>query len=508
MTSSPDSTTEEGAATGNTGIVDAAKNLDLLELVRSGRILVTGAGVSGRGAIAMLQDIGCTDIVLVDDNAAAAEKVAAEFGISTISTADAAELLNLATDAESDAAVAAIVTSPGWSPSTALFELADAKSVPVVGDVAVAYAADQGEVWGPARTWLVVTGTNGKTTTTSMLAEMLGERGAAVGNIGVALHDAMVATPRIDVLAAELSSFQLHWAPNLRPDAGVLLNLAEDHIDWHGSYENYGADKAQALTGAVAVYGADDADVVEHVEALDAAGRLAAKVVSFTDSEPSAHQVGVRDGNIVDCAFVDDGEIKQGVVIAPATGISPPGRAGVLDALAATALARSIGVPPADISAALSNFEVRAHRGQVVHEADGVVWIDDSKATNPHAADAALGGHEKAVWVVGGQLKGADIGPLIAKHAHRLQSAIVLGTDADIIIDQLHRVAPAVPIVHISETDKTEAMRAVCVAARDAAQEGDVILLAPAAASLDMYTGMAERGNLFAQFAREATKAD
>lgn len=500
MTTSLDSTPSKSAPSADTEALRSIAELDLLKLMRSGRILVTGAGVSGRGAVAMLQDIGCREIVLVDDNVATAEKVAADFGITTVTTTGAAELVN-------SGSVAGIVTSPGWRPDTSLFQLADAKSIPVVGDVAVAFAADQGEVWGPARTWLVVTGTNGKTTTTSMLADMLGERGAAVGNIGVALHDAMVATPRIDVLAAELSSFQLHWAPNLRPHAGVLLNLAEDHIDWHGSYANYGADKAQALTGAIAIYGADDADVVEQVEALDASGQLASKVVSFTDSEPSAHQLGVRDGNIVDCAFTDDGDIEQGVVIAPATGISPPGRAGVLDALAATALARAVGVTPADISAALAGFQVRAHRGQIVHESSGVVWIDDSKATNPHAADAALGGHEKVVWVVGGQLKGADIGPLIAKHAHRLQSAIVLGADANIIIDQMRRVAPAVPVVHVSETDKTKAMRAVCESARDAAHEGDVVLLAPAAASLDMYTGMAERGDLFAQFAREATKA-
>src|SRR5699024_2586213 len=129
--------------------------------------------------------------------------------------------------------------------------------------------------WGRPRTWLVVTGTNGKTTTTAMPAAMLGERGSAVGNIGVALHDALIARPRVDVLAAELSSFQLHWAPGLRPDSGALLNLAEDHIDWHGSYDGYADDKGRALTGRVAVYGADDAGVVDQVGKLRADGARA-----------------------------------------------------------------------------------------------------------------------------------------------------------------------------------------------------------------------------------------
>ena len=213
------------------------RNLDLVATVRSGRVLVAGAGVSGRGAIAMLKDIGCPEIVVVDDSALGA-LVAADFSVRHVTTADARDEL---------ADAVAIVTSPGWRPTSPLFGAAAEAGVPVFGDVALAFAGDCAQRWGPKRTWLVVTGTNGKTTTTSMLAAMLGEQGAAVGNIGVALYDALTAEPRIEVLAVELSSFQLHWAPNIRPDAGVLLNLAEDHIDWHGSYENYGLDKTLSL---------------------------------------------------------------------------------------------------------------------------------------------------------------------------------------------------------------------------------------------------------------------
>lgn len=478
---------------------------DLVALVRSGPVLVTGAGVSGEGAIKLLRDLGCPEIHLVDDSAERGRPLADAHGVEWCGSDVARGLL-------SDAA--AVVTSPGWRPDTPLLVDAADAGVPVVGDVAVAHAGDRAGAWGAPRTWLVVTGTNGKTTTTAMLAAMLGDRGAAVGNIGVALHDALTADDRVDVLAAELSSFQLHWAPDLRPDAGALLNLAEDHIDWHGSYDAYGADKAIALTGGVAVYGLDDEDVVKQVRGLTEAGRLAPAAVGFTIGEPEEGQIGVRDGRIVDRAFGDrtsdephEATALGGVDVATIEGISPPGPAGVLDALAATALARSIGVRAADIAAALAGFTVRAHRGQVVHSAGGVDWIDDSKATNPHAADAALRGHESVVWVAGGQLKGADVTGLIADHAHRMRAAVVLGVDGPAIAEALAAASPGLPVTVIGETDPATAMAQACAAAAGAAEPGDVVLLAPAAASLDMFTGMAQRGDYFADGARAATAA-
>lgn len=478
---------------------------DLVALVRSGPVLVTGAGVSGEGTIKLLRDLGCPEIHLVDDSAERGRPLADAHGVEWCGSDVARGLL-------SDAA--AVVTSPGWRPDTPLLVDAADAGVPVVGDVAVAFAGDRAGAWGAPRTWLVVTGTNGKTTTTAMLAAMLGDRGAAVGNIGVALHDALTADDRVDVLAAELSSFQLHWAPDLRPDSGALLNLAEDHIDWHGSYDAYGADKAIALTGGVAVYGLDDEDVVKQVRGLTEAGRLAPAAVGFTIGEPEEGQIGVRDGRIVDRAFGDRTSDEPhgvsapgGVDVATIEGISPPGPAGVLDALAATALARSIGVRAADIAAALAGFTVRAHRGQVVHSAGGVDWVDDSKATNPHAADAALRGHESVVWVAGGQLKGADVTGLIADHAHRMRAAVVLGVDGPAIAEALAAASPGLPVTVIGETDPATAMGQACAAAAGAAEPGDVVLLAPAAASLDMFTGMAQRGDYFADGARAATAA-
>ncbi|EFM43218.1 Mur ligase middle domain protein [Corynebacterium accolens ATCC 49726] len=197
-----------------------------------GRVLVAGAGVSGRGCVAMLARLG-VDTTVADSNAAALAALAEEFGVATAST-----------DTPAPGDYDLVVTSPGWRPDSALLDSFQAAGVGVIGDVELAYRLDRAEVFGPQRTWLVVTGTNGKTTTTGMLTKIMqadtarsGLRAQAVGNIGVSLFDALTATPRVDILCAELSSFQLHWSSELRPDVGVLLNVAEDHLDWHGSFD-------------------------------------------------------------------------------------------------------------------------------------------------------------------------------------------------------------------------------------------------------------------------------
>ena len=226
----------------------------------------------------------------------------------------------------------------------------------------------------------------------------------------------------------------------------------------------------------------------------------ARRVIEFTMGEPGAGQVGVIDGKIVDRACVP--AHSEGVDIADATRISPPGPAGVADALAATAIARSQGVEPDAIARALSSFVVEKHRGQVVFEAGDIRWIDNSKATNPHATDAALSAVESCVWIAGGQLKGAQIDDLIHKNADRISAAVVLGQDREIIRQSLATIHPRIPLTVITSTDPVIAMNEAVQAASRLAQPGDTVLLAPAAASLDMYTGMSQRGDLFAEAAR------
>nr|WP_069723557.1 UDP-N-acetylmuramoyl-L-alanine--D-glutamate ligase [Corynebacterium oculi] len=445
-----------------------------------GPALIAGAGVSGRATARMCEAIG-VEYTLVDENAQ--------------------DALDMATALARLEHYALVVTSPGWRPETELFERARLRGIPVLGDVELAWRLDAAEVFGPRRTWLVVTGTNGKTTTTAMLAAMMqrgGFRAQAVGNIGTAVGEALChgqvteeGSARVDVMVAELSSFQLYWSQRLVPDAGVLLNLAEDHLDWHGSYAAYAKAKAKALSGPVAVAGVDSAEV----RALIQAEGLEEKIIPFTLGEPEPGALGVVEGYLVDATRA---------ALAPAEGIEPAGPAGVLDALAAAAVARSQGVSPEAIAEALRDFHVAGHRGHVVSECGGVRWVDNSKATNPHAAEAALAAEESVVWVAGGQLKGADVTNLVQEHGFRLRAAILLGQDRLLIEEALRAHAPEVAIYSVAERDPREAMMEVGEIAQRVARPGDTVLLAPAAASLDMYTGMGQRGDMFAAAALRA----
>ncbi|GAB3940588.1 UDP-N-acetylmuramoyl-L-alanine--D-glutamate ligase [Corynebacterium tapiri] len=451
------------------------------------QVLVTGAGVSGASVARLLRKLG-VEVTLVDDNEATLSAVAAETGVDTASVNKAAGL------------VAAgwpdlIVTSPGWRPDSALFGLASDAGIEIIGDVELAWRVDQAQLCGPKRTWLAVTGTNGKTTTTAMLAEIMqahgrktGHTAQAVGNIGTAVCDALTSTERIDVLVAELSSFQLHWSCQLHPSAGVLLNVAEDHLDWHGSFEAYGQAKARVLNADHPIAGVDDS----HVRALATQDNL----VGFTMNAPAAGQVGVVDGKIVDATG------GEPVEIAPTQGIEPAGPAGIYDALAATAAARSQGVSPETIAQALADFSVAGHRGAIVARGQQT-WIDNSKATNPHAAEAALAAidpNDGVAWIAGGQLKGASIEDVVKNHGHRMRSASVIGVDGAEIVEALRTHAPHVRVTHVTSTDPLRAMHLACEAA--SISEASTVLLAPAAASLDMYTGMAQRGDVFARAAQ------
>jgi UDP-N-acetylmuramoylalanine--D-glutamate ligase len=296
-------------------------------------------------------------------------------------------------------------------------------------------------------------------------------------------------------MAVELSSFQLHWAPSLRPEAGAVLNVAEDHLDWHGSMEAYARDKARVLDGRVAVVGLDDP-----VAAGLLGGAAAGVRVGFRLGEPGPGELGVRDGVLVDNAFGDD------VPLVDADAIPVAGPVGVLDALAAAALARAVDVPPEAIAAALRGFEVGKHRAQVVGDVDGVSYVDDSKATNPHAAQASVTAYPRVVWIAGGLLKGASVDELVAAVANRLVGVVLIGRDRNLIRDALSRHAPDVPVVEVVTGEDsgvrgvnvTRLMTEVVDAARGLATPGDTVLLAPAGASFDQFSGYGQRGDAFA----------
>jgi UDP-N-acetylmuramoylalanine--D-glutamate ligase len=386
-----------------------------------------------------------------------------------------------------------VVTSPGWRPDHPLLVAAARAGVEVLGEVEFAW-----RLRGPgAAPWLAVTGTNGKTTTVRMLESILlaaGKRALAVGNVGVSVIDAVAASPSYEVLAVELSSFQLRWSSTIRPAAGALLNLAPDHLDWHGSMTAYADAKTRVWNSPIAIANVDDPHVAELF--AGSASRARGRRVGITRGIPAGGQLGVVEDTLVDRAFADDA-----VLLFEADQVRPPGGHNVANALAAAALARALGVPAAAVSTGLRSFMPDPHRNELIGEYDGVRYVDDSKATNPHAAAASLSAYRPVVWIAGGQLKDAPVDELVRTVADRLLGVVLLGVDRAQIFSALARHAPQVPVIDVA-TDHDGAMIEVVRAAVGLARPGATVLLAPAAASYDMFTGYAARGDAFAAAVR------
>ncbi|MEU5210718.1 UDP-N-acetylmuramoyl-L-alanine--D-glutamate ligase [Streptomyces sp. NPDC020742] len=403
-----------------------------------------------------------------------------------------------------------VVTTPGWKPSSPLFAAAGKAGIEVWGDVELAW-----RLRGPdSAPWLAITGTNGKTTTVQMLASILtaaGLRTAAVGNIGVPLVDVVLGEGQAedasyDVLAVELSSYQLHWAPSVRAHSAAVLNLAPDHLDWHGSMEAYAADKGRIYEGntVACVYNVADPVTEDLVRAADV--EEGCRAVGFTLGTPGPSQLGVVDGILVDRAFVENRQ-KQAQELAEVSDVRPAAPHNIANALAAAALARAFGVPAAAVRDGLRAFHPDAHRIQHIADLDGVTYIDDSKATNTHAAEASLAAYEHIVWIAGGLAKGATFDELVQKSAARLRGVVLIGADRALIREALARHAPDVPVVDLDRTDTGAMSSAVREAAR-LAEPGDTVLLAPACASMDMFVNYNKRGDAFAEAVRALTAPD
>ena len=470
-----------------------------------GPVLVAGLGVSGVAAARVLLARG-VPVLLAD----AARPPAVEELVAAGAT-----WLGAATTVPEG--VGLVVTSPGWRPDAPLLADAAARGVPVIGEPQLAWELRLPGPDGVPAPWLAVTGTNGKTTTVTMLEAVLlaaGRRAVAAGNVGRPLVEVVTATdgdgrPAYDVLAVELSSFQLHWSTSLAPAAAAVLNVADDHTDWHGSFAAYRDAKARILAHApVAVADAGD----EVAAALVAAHP---HPVTVTLGEPAPGQLGVRDGVLVDRAFAGD---EAGEALLDRSALPVPGPHNTVNALVAAALARAAGVPAEAVARGLSGFSGGAHRNVRVATVGGVDWVDDSKATNPHAAGASLAAYERVVWIAGGLLKGADVEPLVAAVAPRLAGAVLLGRDRERIAAALARHAPSVPVVTVVSGDDDrmdgdpapsaeETMTQVVAAAAGLARPGDTVLLAPAAASMDVFRDYAHRGRAFADAVRALSGA-
>jgi UDP-N-acetylmuramoylalanine--D-glutamate ligase len=326
-----------------------------------------------------------------------------------------------------------------------------------------------------------------------------GHRAVAAGNVGLPLLEA--ADGPYDVLAVELSSFQLHATTTVRPHAAALLNLADDHADWHGSHAAYAADKAKVWAGPTSIGNADD----DEVRALHA--RAGGRRVAFTLGTPRPDEVGLVEDLLVDRAFVGADDVAgEATALAALADLPVPGAHNVANALAAAALARAFGVPAQAVRDGLRAFAPEPHRNALVAVVDGVAWVDDSKATNPHAAAASLATYAPLVWVAGGLLKGAAVDDLVRDAAASLAAVVLLGRDRAVLADALRRHAPEVPVVEVARLD-TGAMSEVVDAAARLARPGDTVLLAPAAASMDCFRDYNERGELFASLVRDRAAA-
>lgn len=457
-------------------------------------ITVAGLGVSGISAARALAGFGAS-VTVVDggDSEGHREKAALlkEAGIS-VQLGDSTTLPE---------GTELVVTSPGWKPSSPLFAAAAAAGVDVVGDVEIAW-----RLRGPnAAPWLAITGTNGKTTTTQMLASILdaaGLRTAAVGNIGTPIIDVVLeGDDAYDVFAVELSSYQLHWAPSLRAHSGAVLNLAPDHLDWHGSMEAYAADKGRIYEGnqVACVYNVADKATEDLVVEADV--EEGCRAIGFTLGTPGPSELGVVDGILVDRAFAPNRQ-KNAQELAEVADVNPPAPHNIANALAAAALARAFGVEPQAVREGLRNFRPDAHRIEHVADVDGVAYVDDSKATNTHATQASLASYESIVWIAGGLAKGATFDELVTGAAKRLRGVVLIGADRALIREALQRHAPEVPVVDLDRTD-TGAMSAAVQEAARLARTGDTVLMAPACASMDMFTNYNKRGEAFAEAVRE-----
>ena len=464
------------------------------------KVVVLGLGVSGFSVADTLAELGAKVLVVAKKAEPELVDILDVLGVRHI-TGD--QVTSDLPQEAKDFLPELIVTSPGVRPEHELLAWANERNIPVWVDIELAWRLR--DKTNKVADWIAVTGTNGKTTTVQMVESMLiagGKRAIACGNIGTPILDAIRDPLGFDVLVVELSSFQLHFLGHIEPFSSAVLNLADDHIDWHGSFEAYSDAKAKIYenTRVACVYNLSDLATEKMVENADVIE--GARAIGFGTGLPARSQVGFVEDILCDRAFLDD----RGNSALEIATLDDLAQIGVLtphlmaNAAAATALARSYGVAPEDIRTALRNFKLDAHRIELIAERDGISFIDDSKATNPHAAAASLNSFENIIWIVGGLLKGVDISDLVAKYSKRLKAAVVIGADRQPVLEALASYAGGVEVKEIS--DQENVMHDAVAAALKLAKAGDTVLLAPAAASMDQFKDYEDRGKQFADQVR------
>jgi UDP-N-acetylmuramoylalanine--D-glutamate ligase len=453
------------------------------------RILVLGLGRSGEAVaryLAKQRDAGAIVAFAVLDEgegAAVAERaavVSAELGVPV--TAGAGTV-----DGEWDL----VVASPGIPPRSPLIRSARSLGVPIISEIEFAYRRARAP-------FVAVTGTNGKTTTTALVAHLLrgaGMHAEAVGNIGVPAVAAVDSTGPDGVLVAEVSSFQLALVVHFRPRVAVLLNITPDHVDWHGSLAAYEADKARVFAnmgaGDVAVIDVDDAGSAVWAERVEGQG---VRVVRVSRTRPHGGGAWVQDGIL--CVDTPDGVTRLCAVGA----LEIRGDHNVSNALAAASAALAMGASAEDVAAGLRTFDPIEHRLEPAGTVAGVEYVNDSKATNPDAVMKALTAFDgrRLIVLLGGRNKGNDFSRLAQAVADRRADVVLFGE-----CRQQLQAAFAGSTMPPSSVSVATGLEDALAAARAGALAGDVVLLSPACASFDEFRDYEERGTVFKRLVSE-----
>ncbi len=458
------------------------------------RVGVVGLGKTGFSVADTLAELGSKLLVVSESGSAETLDILDVLGVEYVIDKNPEALQGSLGAFDPDL----LIVSPGVEPSSLIVAEANSLGIPVWTDIDLAWRLK--DRFGPGQEWICITGTNGKTTTTEITEAMLQEAGfraVACGNIGTPILDCIRDPAEFEVLVVELSSFQLHYLDSIEPFSAAVLNVANDHLDWHGGFEKYRAAKGRMYenTKVSCIYNLEDKTTEELVQAADV--KDGARAIGFGLGSPARSNIGFVEDLLVDRAFLDE-RADQALEIANLDDLAS---FGVLtphllsNIAAATALARSFGAKPEACRAALRKFKISAHRIELVAELAGVRYINDSKATNAHAAQASLGSFDSVVWILGGLLKGVDISELIGQFAPRLRGAVIIGQDRAEIRNAFALLAPKLAVTEIEEGDQV--MQRAVIAAASLAQSGDVVLLAPAAASMDQFFNYQERGEMF-----------
>ena len=447
-------------------------NMNFVSELSGKNCLVVGAGVTGRAVHDALLKFGATSMIFD-------EKVAGD-----------KDVIN-----KIPAGVDLVIVSPGWRIDHPVIVKLRSTGVAVLSEIDFAWQVKQ--VLVPKQRWIALTGTNGKTTTIKMVESIFKSakiNGVACGNVGQTVIAAVCADKPFDYLAIELSSFQIQWSDLPRYESVVLLNIAEDHIDWHGSFENYAASKLKLLKQAnKVILNKADPQIVNRV------GKDSA--VWFSLTTPTVGELGVVENLLIDRAFSTTTD--EANEIAELVDITPTVPHNISNALAAAALALSIGIKYEYVKAGLKNFATDHHRMELVVSKDEINWIDDSKATNPHAATASLLSNFKVIWIAGGLAKGASMGELVTRCASRIKAVILIGQDRELIASAFAEHSAATELVRVEQiSDAKTLMSDVVKVAIKLAKPGDTVLLAPACASMDQFDSYVQRGELFTEAVR------